>query len=83
MFFMCLSVIGNTQEGGGFKITKSTIDAGGGESEGGSFVVTGTIGQADASNKLIGGGFALTGGFWSSGVVMPKPDAMFKDGFED
>ncbi len=41
-----------------------TIDSGGGTSTGGSFTLSGTIGQADASGPSIGGGFTLTGGFW-------------------
>lgn len=41
-----------------------TIDGGGGTSTGGSFTLSGTIGQPDAG-VLTGGNFTLTGGFWS------------------
>jgi hypothetical protein len=40
--------------------------AGGGEtSTGGTYQVSGTIGQPDASGALTGGSYSLTGGFWS------------------
>ena len=42
-----------------------TIDAGGGTSAGGSFTLSGTIGQCDAAAPMTGGGFTLTGGFWA------------------
>ena len=41
-----------------------TIDAGGGTSTGGSFTLSGTIGQFDASTAMAGGSFRLVGGFW-------------------
>lgn len=41
-----------------------TIDAGGGSSTGGSFTLSGTIGQFDASTPVTGGSFRLVGGFW-------------------
>lgn len=51
------------QTGGGFDLTWSTIDGGGGHSKGGTFALTGTIGQADAGTTT-GGGYVLAGGFW-------------------
>ncbi|MBL0869829.1 MAG: hypothetical protein IBJ18_04555 [Phycisphaerales bacterium] len=44
-------------------ITWYTIDGGGGTSTGGTFVLSGTIGQPDAGT-LSGGTFTLRGGFW-------------------
>jgi hypothetical protein len=41
------------------------IASGGGTSTNGALRVTGTIGQPDASGTMTGGGFSLTGGFWS------------------
>ena len=41
------------------------LAGGGGASTGGTYQVTGTIGQADASGAMTGGNYALTGGFWS------------------
>jgi hypothetical protein len=50
-----------------FAIPWHTIDGGGGmNSSGGSFTLSGTIGQPDASQTVMsGGGFTLTGGFWA------------------
>lgn len=49
-----------------FAIPWSTIDGGGGTSTGGSFSLSGTIGQPDAGT-MSGGSFAITGGYWSGG----------------
>ncbi len=48
-----------------YAIDWHTVDAGGGVSLGGQFEVSGTIGQHDAGNALIGGSIELTGGFWA------------------
>jgi hypothetical protein len=50
-----------------FAIDWYTIDGGGGTSAGGSFTLSGTIGQPDAGPTMTGGNFALTGGFWVAG----------------
>jgi len=77
---MIVTVISIAQQGGNFEIKKAVLDSGGGNSSGGNFEVNGAIGQADASNDSSGGGFSVSGGFWAQGV---RPDAMFKDGFEN
>jgi hypothetical protein len=41
-----------------------TVDGGGGTSTGGTFEVSGTIGQHDAGTALSAGGFEVVGGFW-------------------
>ena len=41
------------------------VSGGGGTSTGGTYQVSGTIGQPDASGALSGGNYSLTGGFWS------------------
>jgi len=41
------------------------VAGGGGTSTGGTYQVTGTIGQPDASGAMTGGSYSLTGGFWS------------------
>ncbi|MCZ6671492.1 MAG: hypothetical protein O7C75_00995 [Verrucomicrobia bacterium] len=47
-----------------------TIDGGGGTSTGGTYSVSGTIGQSDASmTSMTGGRYSVTGGFWSLCVV--------------
>ncbi|MCA9283022.1 MAG: hypothetical protein H6812_10230 [Phycisphaeraceae bacterium] len=47
-----------------YDITRSTIDGGGNILTGATYTLSGAIGQADAG-ILIGGTFALAGGFWS------------------
>jgi hypothetical protein len=49
-----------------FHISRFTIDGGGGSSAGGTFALTGTIGQPDAG-LLVGSSFAISGGFWFGG----------------
>src|SRR3989454_12065313 len=46
-----------------------TVDGGGGTSSGGSFTLTGTIGQPD-TETLSGGNYSLQGGFWPA-IVLP------------
>jgi hypothetical protein len=41
------------------------VAGGGGTSTGGTYVVSGTIGQHDAGGPMTGGTYSLTGGFWS------------------
>ena len=48
-----------------FKLDWFTVDGGGGASSGGSYSLTGTIGQPDAG-ALSGGGHAVQGGFWGA-----------------
>lgn len=70
--------------GGPYRIDRSTIDAGGERSTGGRYVLTGTIGQADA-DRASGGGIALQGGFWAttpSASAPPQGDPLFANGFE-
>ena len=46
---------------------------GGGTSTGGTYQVSGTIGQADASGAMSGGNYSVTGGFWSLISVVQTP----------
>ena len=41
------------------------VAGGGGTSTGGTYQVSGTIGQPDAGGPLTGGSFSITGGFWA------------------
>ena len=64
------------QTGGGYDLTWSTIDGGGGSSAGSGYQLTGTLGQPDAGAMLSGGAYSLSGGFWggvsaSSQVHLP------------
>jgi hypothetical protein len=48
-----------------YSINWYKIADGGGTSTGGTYSVSGTIGQHDASGAMSGGSYSLTGGFWS------------------
>jgi hypothetical protein len=48
-----------------YDISWFSIDGGGGTSSGGTYSVTGTIGQPDAG-VLSGGNYSIVGGFWSA-----------------
>jgi len=51
------------------------IAGGGGTSTGGTYTVSGTIGQHDAGGPMTGGNYSLTGGFWALISVMQTPGA--------
>jgi len=51
------------------------ISGGGGTSTGGTYQVSGTIGQHDAGGPMTGGSYSLTGGFWSLISVVQTPGA--------
>lgn len=48
-----------------YSISWHKIAGGGGTSSGGSFQVSGTVGQSDAGSPMSGGSYSVTGGFWS------------------
>ena len=50
------------------------VAGGGGTSTGGTYQVSGTIGQPDASGVMTGGNYSLTGGFWSL-IAVQTPGA--------
>jgi hypothetical protein len=60
-----------------FSIDWHKIAGGGGNSSGGQFSLSGTVGQQDASSgaAMAGGGFSLTGGYWSLISVVSTPSA--------
>jgi hypothetical protein len=59
----------------------ATVDGGGARSTGGSYVLTGTIGQADADplQPSEGGVYQLDGGWWGGAGPI---DGLFRDSFE-
>ncbi len=61
-----------------FAIDWYTVDGGGGTSAGGSFTLSGTIGQPDAG-VMSGGSFTLSGGFWVGGGSVPPNPCDFAD----
>ena len=81
-FILRLAVLLFLGSGGGgvntnaqsFDLSWFTIDGGGGTSTGGVYSVSGTIGQPDAG-LLIGGYFALQGGFWGVVAAIQTPGA--------
>jgi len=66
----CLSAVGQSYSVDWYKIA-----GGGGSSTGGTYSVSGTLGQHDASPPLTGGPYSLTGGFWSLLSVVQTPGA--------
>lgn len=67
-----------------YAITRFTVDAGGGRSEDGQWVVSGTLGQAEPNPAGPSGanGMAVSGGFWR-GESATNPDSIFRNGFEN
>jgi hypothetical protein len=53
---------------GAYNISQYTIDGGGGQSSGGQYSLTGTIGQPDTEYSA-GGNYELLGGFWPGGPL--------------
>jgi len=51
------------------------VAGGGGMSTGGTYSVSGTIGQHDAGGPMTGGNYSLTGGFWAFLSVLQTPGA--------
>ncbi len=51
-----------------YEISWYTIDGGGGQSSGGQYMLSGTIGQPDAAYSA-GGDFEVLGGFWPGGPL--------------
>lgn len=74
---VCVAIVvllslGTTASGDAAERLAQYVIAGGGESLGGGFRVTGTIGQHSVS-VLSGGNLVLRGGFWKRGGVLPTP----------
>jgi len=67
---LLVSSLALAQSGGGYDLSRSTVD-GGGEtfSTGGGYSLGGTAGQPDAG-LLEGGVYTLGGGFWGGGAVV-------------
>jgi hypothetical protein len=63
LLILMLAMLPLAVQGQPFSIDWFTIDGGGGTSTGGTYTVTGTIGQPDAG-RMSGGAYTLEGGFW-------------------
>jgi hypothetical protein len=68
VWIMMLVVSAAVTAQGDYEIVWSTIDGGGGQSSGGPYILTGTIGQPDAG-YLGGDNYELLGGFWVGGPL--------------
>ena len=82
-----LAALAPSGGGSNFAVDWYTIDGGGGtsESDGGAFVLNGTIGQPDAG-VMTGEGFSLSGGFWpgvDAAPAAPCPTDLTGDGMTD
>src|ERR1017187_5544731 len=62
LFSLLLPTVGFAQQ---YSIDWYKVAGGGGTSTGGTYQVSGTIGQQDAGGPMTGGSYSLTGGFWS------------------
>ena len=70
LFSLLLPAIGFGQQ---YSIDWYKIAGGGGTSTGGTYAVSGTIGQHDAGGPMLGGNYSLTGGFWALISVVHTP----------
>jgi hypothetical protein len=57
----------------GYSINWYKIAGGGGTSSGGTYQISGTVGQHDAGGPMTGGTYSLTGGFWALLAVVQTP----------
>jgi hypothetical protein len=71
LLFACLlPVLSQAQS---YTINWYKVAGGGGSSSNGQYSVSGTIGQPDASGAMTGGGYSVSGGFWSFISVTNSP----------
>ena len=70
LFSLLVPAIGFAQS---YSIDWYKVAGGGGTSTGGTYSVSGTIGQHDAGGPMTGGSYSLTGGFWALISVVQTP----------
>ena len=68
--FVCL-LMPATSFAQSYSIDWYKVAGGGGTSTGGTYQVSGTIGQPDANGSMTGGNYSLAGGFWVLYAVQP------------
>lgn len=66
---LCSPVLGQ------FSVDWFTIDCGSGTSSGGTYSVSGTIGQPDAGGPMTNGPYSVIGGFWVLPQAVQTPGA--------
>jgi hypothetical protein len=75
-----ITATSTAQSRGAFELNWWTIDGGGAmHTVGGSFELSGTIGQPEAG-RMTGGNFQLVGGFWPAATSLPCPEDVDEDG---
>jgi len=72
LFGLLVPTIGLAQQ---YSIDWYKVAGGGGTSTGGTYQLSGTIGQHDAGGPMTGGNYSLTGGFWALISVVQTPGA--------
>lgn len=75
LFVSLLSLRPFTAAAQNYSIDWYKIAGGGGTSTGGTYSVSGTIGQPDAGGPMTGGNYSLTGGFWALIQLVQSPGA--------
>ena len=75
MLWLALLVSALTVCAQSYSIDWYKVAGGGGTSTGGTYAVSGTIGQHDAGGPMTGGNYSLTGGFWALISVLQIPGA--------
>lgn len=72
--WIALAGVGFAQTGGGFDLGWASVDAGGGISSGGDYVLGGVVGQPEPiPNTLSGAAYDLLPGFLQDASVFPVP----------
>ncbi len=72
--FLLLTSVTLAQSGGGYDLSWSTVDGGGGTSEGGGYTLFSIAGQPDTGPSMSGGNYTLAGGFWGAGGQGESPE---------
>jgi hypothetical protein len=65
LILMVLALASSSAHAQNYSVDWFKIAGGGGTSTGGTYTVSGTIGQHDAGGPMTGGNYSLTGGFWA------------------
>jgi hypothetical protein len=73
--FLLVTISAVAQTGGGFNLEQNVIGNGGWRSDGGGFMLLGTMGQSNAGSTAAGGGFHLIDGLWA--IENPASDSPF------
>ena len=72
---LAVSLFGSTLHAQSYSVDWYKISGGGGTSSNGTYQVSGTIGQPDASGAMSGGNYSVIGGFWALIQVVQTPGA--------